>query len=204
MNSPEQCQGACDGAPCKARGQKRRCMSAVEQGSCPGGDPEADWEMEEEEEEDRFLGVPLRRSCMSRASFRGRDSYRRHSWEPGKKLQSDPDYDQMSVSLKGLAPEELDSAAGQLDGFSRHRRDPRRAPIIRSNDGLESLLSQDEEEEEDLERAQEDARSLQAYRTGQNPASSALSKCVSLSGIDRFPDADEISLFASGMDLVNG
>uniref|UniRef100_A0A8C3IPV4 Rho guanine nucleotide exchange factor 2 n=1 Tax=Chrysemys picta bellii TaxID=8478 RepID=A0A8C3IPV4_CHRPI len=159
----------------------------------------------EEEEEDRFLGVPLRRSCMSRTSFRGRDSYRRHSWEPGKKLQSDPDYNQMSVSLKGLAPEELDSAEGQLDGFSRPRRDPRRAPIIRSNDELESLLSQDEEEEEeDLERAQEDARSLQAYRTGQNPASSALSKCVSLSGIDRFPDADEISLFASGMDLANG
>nr|XP_042699231.1 rho guanine nucleotide exchange factor 2 isoform X3 [Chrysemys picta bellii] len=204
MNSPEQCQGACDGVPCRARGQKRRCMSAVERGSCPGGDPEADWEMEEEEE-DRFLGVPLRRSCMSRTSFRGRDSYRRHSWEPGKKLQSDPDYNQMSVSLKGLAPEELDSAEGQLDGFSRPRRDPRRAPIIRSNDELESLLSQDEEEEEeDLERAQEDARSLQAYRTGQNPASSALSKCVSLSGIDRFPDADEISLFASGMDLANG
>ncbi|XP_034612305.1 rho guanine nucleotide exchange factor 2 isoform X2 [Trachemys scripta elegans] len=204
MNSPDQCQGACDGVPCRARGQKRRCMSAVEQDSCPGGDSEADWEMEEEKE-DRFLGVPLRRSCMSRTSFRGRDSYRRHSWEPGKKLPSDPDYDQMSVSLKGLAPEELDSAEGQLDGFSRPRRDPRRAPIIRSNDELESLLSQDEEEEEeDLERAQEDARSLQAYRTGQNPASSALSKCVSLSGIDRFPDADEISLFASGMDLANG
>ncbi|TFK06629.1 TBC1 domain family member 16 [Platysternon megacephalum] len=203
MNSPEQCPGACDGAPCGARGQKRRCMSAVEQGSCPDGGLEADWEMEEEED-DRFLGVPLRRSCMSRASFRGRDSYRRHSWEPGKKLQSDPDYDQMSVSLKGLAPEELDSATGQLDGFSRHRRDPRRAPIIRSNDELESLLSQDEEEEEDLERAQEDARRLQEYRAGQNPASSALSKCVSLSGIDRFPDADEISLFASGTDLANG
>ncbi|KAH1180021.1 rho guanine nucleotide exchange factor 2 isoform X1 [Mauremys mutica] len=202
MNSPEQCPGACDGAPCRARGQKRRCMSAVEQDSCPDGDPEADWEIEEEE--DRFLGVPLRRSCTSRASFRGRDSYRRHSWEPGKKLQSDPDYDQMSVSLKGLAPEELDSAAGQLDGFSRHRRDPRRAPIIRSNDELESLLSQDEEEEEDLERAQEDARSLQAYQTRQNPVSSALSKCVSLSGIDRFPDVDEISLFASGTELANG
>ncbi|KAG6929266.1 hypothetical protein G0U57_006012, partial [Chelydra serpentina] len=109
--------------------QKRRCLSAVEQGSRPDNAPEADWEMEEEE--DRFLGVPLRRSCMSRASFRDRESYRRHSWEPGKKLQSDPDYDQMSVSLKGLAPEELDSAAGQLDGFSQHRRDPRRAPIIR-------------------------------------------------------------------------
>lgn len=37
---------------------------------------------------------------------------------------------------------------------------------------------------------QEDARRLQAYRTGQNPASSTLSKCLSLSGIDCFPDAD--------------
>ncbi|XP_037738787.1 rho guanine nucleotide exchange factor 2 isoform X2 [Chelonia mydas] len=202
MNCPEQSPGACDGAPCRAQGQKRRCMSAVEQGSCPDGDPAADWEVEEEEDEDRFLGVLLRRSCALRASFRERDSYRRHSWEPGKKLQSAPDYDQMSVSLKGLAPEELDSAAGQLDGFSQHRRDPRRAPIIRSNDELESLLSQDEEE--DLERAQEDARRLQAYRTGQNPASSTLSKCLSLSGIDCFPDADEIPLFASGTDLANG
>nr|XP_048684289.1 A-kinase anchor protein 13-like [Caretta caretta] len=202
MNCPEQSPGACDGAPCRAQGQKRRCMSAVEQGSCPDGDPAADWEVEEEEDEDRFLGVLLRRSCALRASFRERDSYRRHSWEPGKKLQSAPDYDQMSVSLKGLAPEELDSAAGQLDSFSQHRRDPRRAPIIRSNDELESLLLQDEEE--DLERAQEDARRLQAYRTGQNPASSTLSKCLSLSGIDRFPDADEIPLFASGTDLTNG
>ncbi|XP_075763554.1 rho guanine nucleotide exchange factor 2 isoform X2 [Pelodiscus sinensis] len=196
MNSSAQWPGACDGAPCRAQCQKRRCMSAVEQGSCPDGDPEADWEVEEEG--DRFLGVPLRRLCKLRSSMHPPDSFRRHSWEPGKELQSDPDYDQLSVSLK-----ELDSTTGQLDDFSRHRRDPRRAPIIRSNDELESLLSQDEEEE-DLERAQEDARRLQAYRTGQHPASSALSKSMSLSGIDSFPNADEISLFASGTDLANG
>nr|XP_006115322.1 A-kinase anchor protein 13 [Pelodiscus sinensis] len=271
MNSSAQWPGACDGAPCRAQCQKRRCMSAVEQGSCPDGDPEADWEVEEEG--DRFLGVPLRRLCKLRSSMHPPDSFRRHSWEPGKELQSDPDYDQLSVSLKELdsttgqlddfsrhrrdprrAPiirsndelesllsqdeeeedleraqkwllmvkacgsdarvaclyiprsvslKELDSTTGQLDDFSRHRRDPRRAPIIRSNDELESLLSQDEEEE-DLERAQEDARRLQAYRTGQHPASSALSKSISLSGIDSFPNADEISLFASGTDLANG
>lgn len=104
MNCPEQSPGACDGAPCRAQGQKRRCMSAVEQGSCPDGDPAADWEVEEEEDEDRFLGVLLRRSCALRASFRERDSYRRHSWEPGKKLQSAPDYDQMRYPAWLMAP----------------------------------------------------------------------------------------------------
>ncbi|XP_067425514.1 rho guanine nucleotide exchange factor 2 isoform X2 [Emydura macquarii macquarii] len=211
MSSSEPSPGACDGDACGARAQKRRCMSAVEQGCCPDLDLEAAWEMEEEEEEeeeeeddDRFLGVPLRRSCALRASIRARDSFRRHSWEPGKDLQSTPDYDQLSGSLKGLAPEEIDSDAEQLGSLSRHCRDPRRAPIVRSNDELESLLSQDEEEEEEPELAQEDARGLQTYRMGQNPASSAFSKSVSMSGIDSFPDADEISLFASGTDLANG
>ncbi|XP_074836908.1 rho guanine nucleotide exchange factor 2 isoform X2 [Carettochelys insculpta] len=200
MTSPEQSPGACDSAPCRTRGQKRRCLSAVEQGSGPSGDPEAEWELEEED--DHFLGVPLRRSCRLRSSIILRDSFRRHSWEPGQGLQSESDYDQLSVSLKGLAPEDLDSATVQLDGLSRHRRDPRRAPIIRSTDELESLLSQDKEA--NREQAQEDARRLQAYRTGQSPASSALSKSISLSGIDSFPDADEISLFGSGSDLANG
>lgn len=56
--------------------------------------------------------------------------------------------------LKGLAADEIDpSSVGQMDRHARSRKDPRRIPIIRSNDEMESLLSQDEEDD-DLEVAQ--------------------------------------------------
>lgn len=58
-----------------------------------------------------------------------------------------------SLSLKELAPDGLDSTE-QLDGHSLGRGDPRRAPIVHSNDEMGSLLSQDEEEEEEEEDGQ--------------------------------------------------
>lgn len=51
------------------------------------------------------------------------------------------------VSLKGLSPDDIDSSMEQLDGLGRHQRDPRRNPLIHSNDDLESLLSQAEADE---------------------------------------------------------
>ncbi|XP_051497177.1 A-kinase anchor protein 13-like [Apus apus] len=173
-------------------GQKRRCMSALEPVTRPAGDEEE----EEEEEEGGFRGVPLRRSCALRTSIRSRDPFRRHSWEPGKELRGIPGYDQLSVSLKGLSPEDIGSSA---EGLGGHRRDPRRAPLLHSRDDLESLLSQDEEDEADVQRAQEDARELPPCR-----GTGGLSKSASLSIIDSFPDPDEISPFSSRQSLVNG
>lgn len=42
----------------------------------------------------------------------------------------------------------------QLGGLCRPRRDPRRTPLVHSSDDLDSLLSQDEEDEADVRRAQ--------------------------------------------------
>lgn len=79
--------------PCETRGQTRRCLSAVEPGSLPAGDTGSSWDAEEEE--DRFLGVPLRRACGHQAAMQAYDPFRRHSWEPGKKLQGAAGYEQM-------------------------------------------------------------------------------------------------------------
>ncbi|XP_042640564.1 rho guanine nucleotide exchange factor 2 isoform X2 [Tyto alba] len=206
MDGPDIFLGPCEGALCGVPAQKRRCMSALEPVTAPSPSPEAGWEEEGEEDEDegRFRGVPMRRSCALRTSIRSRDPFRRHSWEPGKELQGVPGYDQLSVSLKGLSPDDIDSSTEQLDGLGQHRRDPRRAPLVHSNDDLESLLSQDEEDEADVQRAQEDARRLPAYRARQSAGGCALSKSASLSIIDSFPDADEISPFTSQQSLVNG
>ncbi|XP_074709039.1 rho guanine nucleotide exchange factor 2 isoform X1 [Strix uralensis] len=206
MDGPDIFGGPCDGALGGVPAQKRRCGSALEPVTAPGPSPEAGWggEEEEEEDEDGFRGVPLRRSCALRTSIRSRDPFRRHSWEPGKELRGVPGYDQLSVSLKGLSPDDIDSSAEQLDGLGGHRRDPRRAPLVHSNDDLESLLSQDEEDEADVQRAQEDARRLPVCRARQSTGGCALSKSASLGVIDSFPDADEISPFSSQQSLVNG
>ncbi|XP_075593594.1 rho guanine nucleotide exchange factor 2 isoform X4 [Balearica regulorum gibbericeps] len=206
MDGPDIFLGPCEGALGGVPGQRRRCMSALEPVTASSPGTEAGWEEEEEEDEneDRFRGVPLRRACALRTSIRSRDPFRRHSWEPGKELRGVPGYDQLSVSLKGLSPDDIDSSAEQLDRLGRQRRDPRRAPLIHSNDDLESLLSQDEEDEADVQRAQEDARRLPAYRARQSAGGCALPKSASLSVIDSFPDADEISPFASQRSLVNG
>ncbi|KAM9625745.1 rho guanine nucleotide exchange factor 2 isoform 2-T2 [Morphnus guianensis] len=203
MDGPDIFLGPCEGALCGVPGQKRRCMSALEPVTTPSASTKVGWE-EEEEDEDHFRGVPLRRSCALRTSIRSRDPFRRHSWEPGKELRGVPGYDQLSVSLKGLSPVDIDSSTEQLDGLGQHQRDPRRTPLIHSNDDLESLLSQDEEDEADVQRAQEDARKLPACWARQNAGGCALSKSASLSIIDSFPDADEISPFASQQSLVNG
>ncbi|KAM6229134.1 LOW QUALITY PROTEIN: rho guanine nucleotide exchange factor 2 [Spheniscus humboldti] len=208
MDGPDIFLGPCEGALCGVLGQKRRCMSALEPVTAPSPSAQAGWEEEEEEgedeDEDRFQGVPLRRSCALRTSIRSWDPFRRHSWEPGKELRGVPSYNQLSVSLKGLSPDDIDSSAEQLDGLGRHRQDPRRAPLIHSNDDLESLLSQDEEDEADVQRAQEDAWRLPAHRARQSTGGRALSKSASLSVIDSFSDADGISPFASQQSLVNG
>ncbi|KAJ6652788.1 hypothetical protein lerEdw1_010642, partial [Lerista edwardsae] len=160
--------------------QKRRCLSAVE----PCSPPAEDWEEPREDEGGQFLSVQMRRSGNLWGSTHTYDSFRRHSWEPGKVLDDDPDFDQLSGSLKGLASDEVDSSSeGQLRGCPGEERDPRRAPIIQSNEGMESLLSQDEEE--DLEVAQEHLQRVQAYRS--SPGS-----------------ACKISLYSDGMSLANG
>uniref|UniRef100_A0A8C3BUL7 Uncharacterized protein n=1 Tax=Cairina moschata TaxID=8855 RepID=A0A8C3BUL7_CAIMO len=105
-----------------------------------------------------------------------------------------------SVSLKGLSPDDIDSSTEQLEGLGRRRWDPRRAPLIHST---ESLLSLDEEDEADLQRAQEDARRLQGYGA-RSAGGCALAKSASLSVIDSFPPAVEISPFASQQSLANG
>lgn len=66
-----------DGSALRRRSHKQRCMSAVEP---------SEGELQDEEH-DRFLGVPLRRYHPSRSAAQIRDSFRRHSWEPGKRLQ---------------------------------------------------------------------------------------------------------------------
>ncbi|XP_077183009.1 rho guanine nucleotide exchange factor 2 isoform X2 [Paroedura picta] len=180
--------------------QKRRCSSALE--SCSSA--VEDWETADPEQEDdcQFLNVQMRRSGNLRSSAHAYD-FRRHSWEPGKVLEG-PDFDQQSVSLKGLAPDEIDSSSvGQMDRHARGRKDPRRIPIIRSNDEMESLLSQDEEDD-DLEVTQEHSKRMQAYRASPSTGCPSLSKSVSMSVIDSYPDADEVSLYIDAVSLANG
>ncbi|XP_062467018.1 uncharacterized protein LOC134159754 isoform X2 [Pezoporus occidentalis] len=196
MDDPDVFLGPCEGALCGLPGQKRRCMSALEPVTVPGPGSE---EEEEEEEADRVQAVPLRRSCALRIG--SRDPFRRHSWEPGKELRGVPGYDHLRVSLKGLSPDDTDSSVEQLDGLGHHQRDPRRNPLVHSNDDLESLLSQAEADER---WAQEDAQGLLISRSRQSFHSYSLSKSSSLGIINRSPDADEISLFASQQSLVNG
>lgn len=94
MEGPDIFLGPCEGALGGVPGQKRRCMSALEPVTAASPGAEAGWE-EEDEDEDRFWGVPLRRACALRTSIRSRDPFRRHSWEPGKELRGVPGYDQL-------------------------------------------------------------------------------------------------------------
>lgn len=94
MDGPDIFLGPCEGALCGVPGQKRRCMSALAPVTAPRASTEVGWE-EEDEDEDHFRGVPLRRSCALRTSIRSRDPFRRHSWEPGKELRGVPGYDQL-------------------------------------------------------------------------------------------------------------
>ncbi|XP_077183017.1 rho guanine nucleotide exchange factor 2 isoform X3 [Paroedura picta] len=90
-----------------------------------------------------------------------------------------------------------------MDRHARGRKDPRRIPIIRSNDEMESLLSQDEEDD-DLEVTQEHSKRMQAYRASPSTGCPSLSKSVSMSVIDSYPDADEVSLYIDAVSLANG
>ncbi|KAL6467621.1 hypothetical protein MHYP_G00232980 [Metynnis hypsauchen] len=67
---------------------------------------------------------------------------RRHSWQPGAMLSAHPQYEQRSVSLEALDPQEME----RVQGGGLGRRDPRRAPITHYSEDLESLLSLTEEE----------------------------------------------------------
>ncbi|XP_075049674.1 rho guanine nucleotide exchange factor 2 isoform X2 [Mixophyes fleayi] len=188
MNNSDVFAPGDDSGPFMMRGHKQRCLSAVE----PRVPSEVDLQ---DEEQDRFLGVPLRRYGNLRSSIHVRDSFRRHSWEPGKRVQEEEsNYDQLSLSLKGLDPEEIEESMG-------YRRDPRRTPIIRSTDELENLLSH---RGEDLEVTQEEhAKRLQAYLSSQNYLYNPLSKSVSMTGIDHcYPD--DVSLYSNGRHLGNG
>ncbi|XP_077116333.1 rho guanine nucleotide exchange factor 2 isoform X1 [Ranitomeya variabilis] len=178
MNDPE----VFGAGPCMVRGHKQHCTSALEP-RVPG-----DLDLQElQEEQDGFLGVPMRRYGPMRCSAHVRDSFRRHSWEPGKRLQEEEaQYD--SLSFKGLDPEEMEE---NLD----YNRDPRRTPIIRSTDELESLLSI---RGEDAEVTQEEhAKRLQEY-LAHVYRYSPLSKSVSMTGID------DVVLYSHGNHLGNG
>ncbi|XP_044130212.1 rho guanine nucleotide exchange factor 2 isoform X1 [Bufo gargarizans] len=171
-----------DAGPYMVRGHKQRCLSAVEP------DVPSELEIQEhQEEQDMFLGVPMRRYGPSRRSVHVRDSFRRHSWEPGKRTQEEQaNYD--SLSLKGLDAEEMEENMG-------YNRDPRRTPIIRSTDELESLLSL---RGEDMEVTQEEhAKRLQEYLS-QVYCYSPLSKSVSMTGID------DVVLYSHRNHLGNG
>ncbi|XP_040188272.1 rho guanine nucleotide exchange factor 2 isoform X3 [Rana temporaria] len=188
MNNTDVFAPVGDAGPFAMRGHKQRCMSAVE--------PSTPSEMDlKDEEQDRFLGVPLRRYCPTRSSAHIRDSFRRHSWEPGKRLQEEEsNYDELSLSLKGLDPEEIEAMG--------YPKDPRRAPITSSNDELENLLLM---RGEDLEVTQEEhAKRLRDYLSSQNYCLyNPLSKSFSMTGIDHcFPD--DVSLYSHGQRMSNG
>ncbi|XP_056402905.1 rho guanine nucleotide exchange factor 2 isoform X2 [Hyla sarda] len=167
-----------DGGPYMVRGHKQRCMSAVEQ-RVP-----SDLDLQElQEEQDRFLGVPMRRYGPARCSVHVHDSFRRHSWEPAKRLQEEAGYDSLSLNA-----EEMEENMG-------YNRDPRRTPIIRSTDELESLLSL---RGEDVEVTQEEhAKRLQEYLS-QAYLYNPLSKSVSMTGID------DVVLYSHRSHLGNG
>ncbi|KAM9294606.1 rho guanine nucleotide exchange factor 2 [Gastrophryne carolinensis] len=171
----------------RRQSHKQRCLSAAEPHMPSDGELQ-------DEEQDRFLGVPLRRYQPARSAAQVRDSFRRHSWEPGKRLQeAESNYHELSLSLKGLDPEEMEEAMA-------YARDPRRTPIIRSTEELENLLSL---RGEDLEVTQEEhAKRLQAYLSSQKYLYNPLSKSVSMTGIDNcYPD--DVSLYSHGR-LANG
>ncbi|XP_005062519.1 PREDICTED: uncharacterized protein LOC101817636 [Ficedula albicollis] len=85
---------------------------------------------------------------------------------------------------------ELGSSAEQLGGLGRRRRDPRRAPLVHSSDDLDSLLSQDEEDEADVKRAQEDAWRLPLPRAGPRSRGWSRSKSASLGVIASVPSEE--------------
>ncbi|KAM6999276.1 uncharacterized protein RBU47_012090, partial [Passerculus sandwichensis] len=152
---------------------------------------------EDEEEEEDEGRIPLRRPRALRSSL---DPFRRHSWEPGKEPRGIPGYGQLSRSP------ELGSSAEQLGGLCGRPRDPRRAPLVHSSDELDSLLSQDDEDEADVRRAQEDARRLPAPRAGPRSRCWSRFKSASLGVIASVPgqEAAEIPPFASQQSLLGG
>ncbi|XP_032090216.1 A-kinase anchor protein 13-like [Thamnophis elegans] len=185
--------------------QKHHCFSAMEPGLSLAGDweaPEEEEEKEEEEESSQFLNVHMRRPRTLRGSSHTYDSFRRHSWEPGKVLEEDTDFDQRSLSLKELAPDGLDSTE-QLDGHSLGRGDPRRAPIIHSSNEMGSLLSQDEEEEDGQGMSQDCGKRKQAYGLSPSSPCGHLPKSASMSVIDSFPDANGFSLYGDNISLIS-
>ncbi|GCB73709.1 hypothetical protein scyTo_0002790 [Scyliorhinus torazame] len=103
---------------------------------------------EAEEEKDSVADVPTRASIF-RPSIRPLSPFRRHSWGPGKNTGSEAEINQRSYSLEGLVhdSEVTKETSHAVESVLRNSRDPRRAPII-STDERGSLVSLTEEEME--------------------------------------------------------
>ncbi|XP_043935760.1 A-kinase anchor protein 13-like [Protopterus annectens] len=152
--------------------------------------------------------IPVLTKSHLRASLRLQDPFRRHSWEPGKHMQDDADYDQRSVSLEGLDPDEIEKTYGVKTSICK--QDPRRAPIHSTAD-LESLLLL----EEDLQLVDDPrvflqkgylsqmhhAKRLQAYSASEPSICAFVQK--SDTGRLRIQDPDEISLWSLKTGLAD-
>nr|XP_006005177.1 PREDICTED: uncharacterized protein LOC102365856 [Latimeria chalumnae] len=189
-------------APWMLYEQKQRSMSAPARG-------DEGWAVTGQERDARSSELPLQRMSNLRARIQSMDVFRRHSWEPGKELQYDSDYDQHSVSLEGL--DDPDKVAKMMGTVLLRGRDPRRAPIMHSTHELESLLAEEEGSHSDMTDSSLLYKNLRGMKThasqpqsyaSSSPICVTLIKSVSMSGIDRtYQDPDEIPLYSSGKGL---
>ncbi|XP_068964603.1 A-kinase anchor protein 13-like isoform X2 [Petaurus breviceps papuanus] len=159
------------------QGRTRRCLSAVE----PSGQSR-----EEEEKEDGFQTVICRRSKAHRAPSYICDPFRRHSWEPGSVFQ-DAANDPLGGNLQILGS-----------------RDPRRIPLVQSQEELETLMRLQDQSAQPQYLAQSSHHPSSGPLNG--PACGILSKSVSMSGIDGYLDldGDENLPQSPGPDFNNG
>ncbi|XP_078097395.1 A-kinase anchor protein 13-like isoform X2 [Mustelus asterias] len=147
----------------------RRSLSSTEQRDSTGSAGQGDGcavVCEAEEEKDSVADVPTRASIF-RPSIRPLSPFRRHSWGPGKNAGSETEINQRSsvrmlgdivkrppihrrsYSLEGLVhdSEVTKETSHTVESVLRNSRDPRRAPIV-NTDERGSLVSLTEEEME--------------------------------------------------------
>ncbi|XP_062922192.1 A-kinase anchor protein 13-like isoform X1 [Mobula hypostoma] len=103
---------------------------------------------EAEEEKDRVAEVPTRAPTF-RPTIRSLSPFRRHSWGPGKNTGSETEINQRSYSLEGLTAgsEVTKEPPRTMESVLQNSRDPRRAPVVCTDD-RGSLVSLTEEEME--------------------------------------------------------
>ncbi|XP_051896222.1 LOW QUALITY PROTEIN: A-kinase anchor protein 13-like [Pristis pectinata] len=103
---------------------------------------------ESEEEKDSVAEVPTRASTF-RPSIRSLSPFRRHSWGPGKNTGGETEINQRSYSLEGLTAgsEVPKEPSHTMESVLQSSRDPRRAPVVCTDD-RGSLVSLTEEEME--------------------------------------------------------